>query len=409
MNISRRLTEMEHSPIRNLIPYALAAEKKGVKVIYGNIGQPDLSTPQVYKDGIEKFLNDKKKSDVIAYGPSEGLPGFREAYARYLKRHEISIEKEDIFTTFAGSEALLFILLAICDPGDEIIIPEPFYTNYRTFCTMAGVSIVPLTLSMKDGYSLPSMSVLEDLITEKTRAILLCTPNNPTGTTYTEKELSMIHKLCVHRNLWMVSDEVYREFVFDRQPFSALQLKDARTHTIVIDSLSKRYSLCGARVGVIVCRDRNLLHHILKMAQARLCPTTVGQIAAIELLDQCDGEIEKMRDIYRQRVDTLCKVLQNIPGVVIHKPQGAFYVMVKIPVDDSHVFAQYMVSSVEVDHETLLVAPASGFYMTDGLGKDEIRIAAVINEHSLRSAAKILRKALETYPNKKRSVHNEKN
>jgi aspartate aminotransferase len=385
---------MEHSPIRKLIPYAREVEQKGIRVLYGNIGQPDLSTPQAYKDAAVEYYEDEKKSRIIAYGPSEGLPILRDSYVRFLRRQGIEITQEDVFITVAASEALLFVLLTVCDPGDEIIIPEPFYTNYRTFCAMAGVKIHPLTLGWETGYAFPGIKAIEQLVTPRTKAILLCSPNNPSGTTYGKQELLEISNLCREHDIHLIVDEVYREFVYEEQPLSILQLPNIDQHVIVIDSLSKRFSLCGARVGMVVCKNKLILNNLLKMAQARLCPVTVEQVAAISLLETGDEAIKAMREIYRKRLDLLCSSLEKIPGVACHRPQGAFYVMVRLPVQDASEFARYMVSNVVVNGETLLVAPATGFYITEGLGKNEIRIAAVMDETSILSAVKIIATAL---------------
>lgn len=392
--LSQRVLAMEHSPIRKLMPYARKAEQEGIHVLYGNIGQPDLPTPQVYKDAAVAYYEDEKRSRTIAYGPSEGLPILRDSYVRFLQRQGIGVTQEEVFITVAASEALLLVLLTVCDPGDEIIIPEPFYTNYRTFCAMAGVTIIPLTLAWETGYTFPGRSAIEPLVSSRTKAILLCSPNNPTGTTYGKHELLEISNLCREHDMHLIVDEVYREFVYDVPPLSILQLPNIGQHVIVIDSLSKRYSLCGARVGMVVSRNKNILDNLLKMAQARLCPVTAEQIAAVSMLETGDEAITAMREIYRKRLELLCASLEKIPGVSCHRPQGAFYVMVRLPVQDASEFARYMVSNVVVNGETLLVAPATGFYVTEGLGKNEIRMAAVMDEASILSAAKIIATAL---------------
>ncbi len=393
--LSQRVMEMEHSPIRALVPYALAAQERGRTVLFGNIGQPDLATPALYREAALSYYADENRSRTIAYGPSEGMLEFRLAYANFLRRQGIAVDKEDVFITVAASEALLLVLMTICDPGDEIIVPEPFYTNYRTFCAMAGVNIVPVTLVRDSGYRLPDISVFEEAITPNTRALLLCSPNNPTGSTYDSQELTRLLEFCATHGLYLVTDEVYREFVFDRKPLSVLQLPHANEHAIVVDSLSKRYSLCGARVGMIVCKQRMVLEQVLKMSQARLCPVSAEQLLSLPLLDHGDAEIIRMRDLYKKRLDHLCDLLTQLPGVQCNRPQGGFYVMVQLPVNDAFQFAKYMVSEIEVDGYTLLVAPAAGFYMTKGLGQNEIRMAAVMDEESIHRAVKILAKAIE--------------
>ena len=394
---SKRVMFMQSSPIRRLQPYALQAIKEGVKVLYGNIGQPDISTPSAFAEGVVNYIQNPQVSDTIAYGPSEGLLVFREAYAAYLRRHGIGISAEQVFASFGASEALILVLLALCDPGDEVIIPEPFYTNYRTFCAMAGVTVVPVTLDWDSGFAFPGIDAFAKAITPRTRAILNCSPNNPTGTIYTRQQMEQLLGLCVSNDIYLISDEVYREFVYDQEPFSVMQLPQSATHTVMVDSLSKRYSACGARVGMIVTKDLELLQHILKMSQARLCPATLEQTAAVNLIENCDKDIVHMRDIYQRRVETLCDGLGSIEGVSYIRPKGAFYVMAKLPVDDTDKFAEYMVSSVRLDGKTLLVAPARGFYLSPGHGQDEVRIAAVMEEEGLSDAVRILAKALKSY------------
>ncbi|MDD2297133.1 MAG: pyridoxal phosphate-dependent aminotransferase [Sphaerochaetaceae bacterium] len=394
---SQRVMAMQSSPIRRLQPYALQAVAEGVKVLYGNIGQPDISTPVAFAEGVVNFIKNPQASDPLAYGPSEGLPAFKEAFAAYLRRNGIDISAEQVFATSGASEALLLVLMALCDPGDEIIIPEPFYTNYRTFCAMAGITVVPITLDWDSGFGFPSIEAFEKAITIRTRAILNCSPNNPTGSMFTRLQMKQLLELCVAKNLYLISDEVYREFVYDQEPFSVMQLPQSATHAVMIDSLSKRYSACGARIGMIVSKNLELLQQILKMSQARLCPPTLEQMAAIPLIERSDQDIIHMREIYRSRVKVLCDGLGSIEGVSCHRPKGAFYTMAKLPVDDTDKFAQYMVSSVRLEGKTLLVAPGGGFYLSPGYGQDEVRMAAVMDEESLSVAVKILAKALKSY------------
>ena len=393
---SDRVTHMQSSPIRRLTPFALKAQAEGVKVLYANIGQPDILTPPAFAEGVRAYL-DSSRSKPVAYGPSEGLLPIRTAYATYSKRHGVDISEKDVFITFGASEALLFVLLAVCNPGDEVIIPEPFYTNYRTFCDMAGVKVVPVTLDWNTAFGYPGITAFERAITPRTRAILNCSPNNPTGSVYTPGELQELLDFCRAKGIFLISDEVYREFVYESEPFSVLQLPNSDRNAIVIDSLSKRYSACGTRVGMIVTRNRELLQQILKMSQARLCPATMEQDGAIGLLNSGDDEIIAMREVYRNRITTLCDGLESIKGVACHRPKGAFYMMVRLPVENTDLFAEYMVSNVRVDGKTLLVAPAKGFYLTPGLGESEVRMAAVMEESALLDVVKVLEVAIKEY------------
>lgn len=393
---SDRVTQMQSSPIRRLTPFALQAQAEGVKVLYTNIGQPDIFTPPAFDAGVRGYL-DSTRSKPVAYGPSEGLLPFRNSYAAYAKRQGIEVSAENVFITFGASEALLFVLMAVCNPGDEVIIPEPFYTNYRTFCDMAGVKVVPVTLEWNAAFGYPGIGAFERAITPRTKAIINCSPNNPTGSVYTRGELQELLEFCRTKGLFLISDEVYREFVYETEPISVLQLPNSDSNAIVIDSLSKRYSACGTRVGMIVTRNTPLLAQILKMAQARLCPATMEQDGAIGLLDNSDAEIVVMRETYRKRIETLADGLETIKGVSCHRPKGAFYMMVRLPVKDTDIFAEYMVSKVRVDGKTLLVAPAKGFYMTEGLGESEVRMAAVMEESALLDAVKVLEVAIKEY------------
>jgi aspartate aminotransferase len=394
MNYSSRVQAMDASPIRKLYPKELEARARGLHVIHANIGQPDLPTPDAFRQGIMDHLTPQT---TLAYGPSEGLPEFRRACADFYQRQGIEVLPRHILATTAGSEALLFVLLAICEVGDEILVPEPFYTNYRTFCFMAGVRLVSIPTYWETGFSLPPLSEIETLVTERTRAILFCSPGNPTGVVYSRESIDALLELCVHKDLWLVADEVYRDFAYVGQHFSILQSHIQWKKRIVVDSLSKRYSACGSRLGMIVSYDLELLAQILKMAQARLCPPTLDQQGAITLIDSSDRAILDMKDTYARRIDHLCALLDAIPGVSYIKPHGSFYVMVRLPVEDSERFASYLLEKVAVDGRTLMVAPAAGFYATVGRGRSEIRIAAVLDEMQLTQVAEILRIGLEKY------------
>jgi len=394
MNYSSRVQAMDASPIRKLYAKEIEARKRGLEVIHANIGQPDLPTPDAFRRGILDYL---VPGTTLAYGPSEGLPDFRRACADFYRRQGIMVEPQHILATNAGSEALLFILLAICEVGDEILVPEPFYTNYRTFCLMAGVRLVSIPTYWETGFSLPPVAEIEALVTNRTRAILFCSPGNPTGVVYSRESIEALLEFCLREDLWLVADEVYRDFTYRGSPYSILQSPLQWHKRIVVDSLSKRYSACGSRLGMIVSYDQKLLAQILKMAQARLCPPTLDQEGAIALIDTSDASICLMRDIYARRIDHLCALLDSIPGVSYIRPQGAFYLMVRLPVADAERFATYLLEEVSVEGKTLMVAPAAGFYATAGRGYSEIRIAAVLDELQLTQAAVILRIGLEKY------------
>lgn len=394
MNYSSRVQAMDASPIRKLYPKELEARSRGLQVIHANIGQPDLSTPDAFRQGILEYFT---PGTTLAYGPSEGLPEFRRACADFYQRQGIEVQPQHVLATTAGSEALLFILLAICDAGDEILVPEPFYTNYRTFCMMAGVRIVSIPTCWETGFSLPPMSEIEALVTDRTRAILCCSPGNPTGVVYSSESIDALLQLCALKDLWLVADEVYRDFTYVGNPYSILQSHLLWRKRVVLDSLSKRYSACGSRLGMIVSYDQELLAQILKMAQARLCPPTLDQAGAITLIDSSDAAIRVMKETYARRIEHLCRLLDAIPGVSYIRPQGAFYLMVRLPVEDAEGFASYLLEEVSVEGRTLMVASAAGFYATVGRGRSEIRMAAVLDEMQLTQAAVILRIGLEKY------------
>lgn len=393
MRLSKRVLNMPASPIRKLMPYANAAKKRGVKVYHLNIGQPDIKTP-------EGMLNAIKNIDmtVLPYGPSEGLADYREALPNYYAKHGIQITTENVQVTTAGSEAIIFVMMAIADVGDEIIIPEPFYTNYNGFGDMAGIQIVPVTAKAETGFALPPRNEIESKITNRTRAIMICNPGNPTGAVYTRQEMETLVDLAKTYNLFLVADEVYREFVYDgNQHTSVLEFDDIADRTIIVDSISKRYSACGARIGCIISKNQELLQNTLKMAQARLCPPTLEQIAAKAALDTPDEYFEEVLNEYRQRRNLVHTALNNIPGVLCEKPKGAFYVIAKLPVDNAEKFAIHMLEHVAVDNETVMFAPAAGFYATPNVGVDEVRIAYVLNTHDLEKAMHIIKVGLEKY------------
>ena len=397
MRVSGRGLSMPASPIRRLIPYANKAKERGISVYHLNIGDPDVPTPKVILKAIKGF-----KQKVLSYGPSEGLKELRKAISVYFDDYGIDVEPENVFITTGGSEAIFFVLSAICDPGDEVIIPEPFYTNYNGFANMAGVKIKPLTLSVENGFHLPPKDDIKHLITDKTRAILICSPNNPTGTVYSREEIQSIIDLALEYDLWVLSDEVYREFVFDgKKHTSVLEFKEATERTVVMDSISKRFSCCGARIGFIVTRNRELWSTLLKFGQARLCPPTIEQMGAIAGFKHWKEFMPGIIDEYRLRRDVVFEEIENIDGAFTFKPEGAFYTVVKLPVDDAEEFIKWMLTEFNINGKTTMLAPASGFYATEGTGLDEARIAYVLNQDKLRDAMNILREGLKVYAGNK--------
>jgi aspartate aminotransferase len=391
--LSRRAAAVPASPIRRLAPLAVAARKSGKTVHPLNIGQPDIPTPQAILDRVRSF-----REVNVPYGPSQGLPEFVEALRAYYAGHGIQLETHEIFATTAGSEAILFTLGVLCDPGDEVVVFEPFYTNYNGFASMLGVTPVPVTTRAEDGYHLPDRAAIEARIGPRTRAILICSPNNPTGTVYRDAEIDLLAAICRERGLWLVADEVYREFVYDgRTHRSVLTLGGMESRTVVVDSVSKRYSLCGARVGNIVCRSRAFMDAVMRMGQARLCPPTLGQWAATALTEVPASYLAGVIAEYQKRRDVTVAALTAVPGVVLRKPEGAFYVCAKLPVDDANAFAEFLLNDFALDGETVMVAPADGFYATPGLGRSEVRIAYVLEEAKLTRALRCLTAALEAY------------
>jgi aspartate aminotransferase len=392
-SLSRRAVEMPASPIRRLAPLAVDAERRGRTVHHLNIGQPDIPSPDVMLDRLRSF-----DEPNIAYGPSEGLPEFIEALRVYHAKWGLDLEPEEIFVTTGGSEALLFVMGAIADEGDEVLVFEPFYTNYNGFGRLVGVDTVPVTTHAENGYHLPDRATIEAHITDRTRAVLLCSPNNPTGTVYTDAELEMVGDICRDRGLFLVSDEVYREFTYDgARHRSALTLPGLEQQVILTDSLSKRVSMCGARVGWIVCRNRQLMECVLKFGQARLCPPTIGQHLGAAMNDVPDSYMDDVIREYEARRNLVYEALIATPGVTVRKPEGAFYVCAKLPVDDANDFAEFLLKEFEIDGETVMIAPADGFYATPGLGKDEVRIAYVLDRDRLARAMRIVTGALEAY------------
>jgi aspartate aminotransferase len=382
------------SPIRRLAPLAVAARRAGRTVYPLNIGQPDIATPRPILDRLRAW-----SEPYVAYGPSQGLPEFVEALRTYYAGIGIALAAEEIFVTTAGSEALLFTLAALCDAGDQVLVFEPFYTNYNGFAALLGVEPVPVTTRAEDGYHLPARRDIEARIGPRTRAILVCSPNNPTGTVYTDAEIEMLAAICRERGICLIADEVYREFVYDgRTHRSILTLPGMESLAIVVDSVSKRDSLCGARVGNIATRNRALLEAVLRMGQARLCPPTVEQWACAALTEVPPSYIAGVIAEYQRRRDVVYGALAAIPGVVMRRPEGAFYVSARLPVDDANAFAAFLLRDFALEGETVMVAPLDGFYATPGLGRDEIRLAYVLEEPALRRAMEILGAALAAFP-----------
>ncbi len=392
--LSRRARQMPASPIRRLAPFAVAARQAGKTVYPLNIGQPDIPTPKAILDRIRAF-----DAPNVAYGPSQGLPEFVEALRTYYAGVGLALEARQIFVTTAGSEAILFTLGAVCDPGEQVLVFEPFYTNYNGFAAMMGVELVPVTTRAEDGYHLPSRAAIEAKLGPRVKAMLICSPNNPTGTVYTDAEIEMLASICRQRGIHLIADEVYREFVYDgRTHRSVLTLPGMDDLVVVVDSVSKRYSLCGVRVGNIVSRDPALMDAVLRFGQARLCPPTLGQWACTALTEVPPDYLRGVLTEYQKRRDAVCDALAKVPGVFVRKPEGAFYICARLPVDDSNAFAEYLLRDFALDGETVMLAPADGFYATPGLGRDEVRIAYVLEEPKLRRAMAVLAAALAAYP-----------
>ena len=396
MNLSERALTIQASPIRKLMPFANEAKKNGKKVYHLNIGQPDIETPQ---EMLDVYANYQDK--VLAYGPSQGLDLYRKNLVNYYNRHEIDLKEDDIIVTTAGSEAIIFAMMSTCNVGDEIIIPEPFYTNYNGFATMAGIKIVPLTTHAEDGFMLPDSVTIKSKITDKTKAIMVCNPGNPTGAVYSRADLRRIADIAIEYNLFVISDEVYREFVYDGSSHtSVMDFPELTQNAIMVDSISKRYSACGARIGCIISKNENLMSAVLKFAQARLCPPTIDQLAANAAIDIEAEYFQNILKEYEHRRNIVFEALATQNDIVCKKPQGAFYIIAKLPIQDAEDFAKWMLSDFSIDNETVMFAPAAGFYATPDMGKDEIRIAYILQERDLKKAMQILISGLQQYKQK---------
>ena len=391
--ISKKGIQMPESPIRKLVPYAEDAKKRGIKVFHLNIGQPDIKTPQVALDAVKN-----NTIETLAYARSEGSEEYRTKLANYYIANNINVSANNIVITTGGSEALLFTIGSITDPGDEIIIPEPFYANYNGFSTASGVTVVPVISTIENNFALPKIEDFEKLITKKTKAILICNPGNPTGYLYSKEEIEKLKQIVLKHDLFLIADEVYREFTYDGlQHTSVMSLEGLEQNAIVIDSVSKRYSMCGARIGCIVSENDTFIKTAIKFAQARLSPPTYALIASEAALDTPKSYFEEVKAEYVERRNTLIAELKKIEGVKVATPKGAFYCVVQLPVKDTDVFAQWLLEDFNNNDETIMVAPASGFYSTPGEGKNQVRIAYVLNKKDLIRSVEILKFALEKY------------
>ncbi len=395
-SLSNRGKQMPPSPIRKLVPFADEAKAKGRHVYHLNIGQPDIKTPDKYFDAIENHGR-----EVLEYGPSAGFTSYRKKLVEYYSRFNIEVEMENILVTTGGSEALIFAMMAITDPEDEIIVPEPFYTNYNGFATEAAAKIIPITSYINDDFQLPPIDSIREKITDRTKAIMICNPNNPTGYVYSKEELEALRQIVLEKDLFLLSDEVYREFCYDGlEHFSIMQMEGIEDRAIMLDSVSKRYSACGARVGTIVTKNMDVINSALKFGMARLCPPTLEQLGAEASIDTEDKYFEEVMEEYKNRRDTMVSMLSKMPGVVAPNPKGAFYLIAKLPVDNADNFAQWLLTDFHVNNETTMVAPANGFYSTPDSGTDEVRIAYVLNVDDIKKAMNILAEGLKAYPGK---------
>jgi len=395
--ISKRGQIVPPSPIRKLVPFSDEAKKKGIKVYHLNIGQPDIETPENALDKIRHL--DMK---VIEYSHSAGMPSYRKKLVEYYKRNGIDISTEEMIVTTGGSESILFAMIACLDPGDEIIIPEPFYANYNGFAVAAGVVVKPIESFIEDGFALPPMSAFEQAITPKTKAIMVCNPNNPTGYLYSREELELLRDIVKKHDLYLFADEVYREFCYDgKQHYSVMQLKGIEQNVVLMDSISKRYSACGARVGVLISRNKELMSAAMKFAQARLSPPTFGQIIGEAAIDTPDLYLENVLKEYVKRRDVVVDAINKMPGCFCPNPGGAFYAVARLPIDDSDKFCQWLLQDFNFEGQTVMLAPNTGFYATKGRGINEVRISYVLNVNDLKASMKCLEEGLKAYPGRK--------
>ena len=393
-HISERAVQMPQSPIRKLAPLATAAENRGIKIYHLNIGQPDLKTPE---EGLDILRHIGR--DILEYSPSQGFLSYRRKLVDYYHRYNISLTPDDIIITTGGSEAVLFAFMSCLNPGDEIIVPEPAYANYMAFAISAGARIRTVSTTIEEGFSLPKVEKFEELINERTRAILICNPNNPTGYLYTRREMNQIRDLVKKHDLYLFSDEVYREFIYTGSPnISACHLEGIEQNVILIDSVSKRYSECGIRIGALITKNEEVRNAVMKFCQARLSPPLLGQLVAEASIDTSEDYLREMYDEYVERRNCLIDGLNKIPGVYSPIPMGAFYTMARLPIDDAERFCAWCLEEFSYENETIMMAPGAGFYTTPGAGHNEVRIAYVLNKHDLERALFILGRALEAYP-----------
>ncbi|MFN2439174.1 MAG: pyridoxal phosphate-dependent aminotransferase [Chitinophagaceae bacterium] len=395
LQVSERGQQMPPSPIRKLVPYAEAAKRKGIHVYHLNIGQPDIETPPA-------ILNAVRHADikVLEYSHSAGNESYRRKLVQYYKKVGITVSYDEIIVTTGGSEAIQFGFFSCLNPGDEVIIPEPYYANYNGFAVTAGVKVVPVTSYIKNGFALPPISDFEKKITKKTKAIIICSPNNPTGYLYGRKEMEELKTICLKHHLFLFSDEAYREFCYDGSYISALHLSGMEDNVVLMDTISKRYSACGARLGAFITRNKSVLATAMKFAQARLSPPGLAQIMGEAAVDLPDSYFDKPKAEYQSRRDLLVNRLNKMPGVFCPTPGGAFYAIAQLPIDDADHFCQWLLESFSYQNKTVMLAPASGFYGTQGLGRNEVRLAYVLNKKDLSTAMDLLEKALEQYQNK---------
>ena len=392
--ISTKGLEMPQSPIRKLVPFSEAAKNAGNTVFHLNIGQPDISSPQIAIDAVRHM-----HLEVLEYSHSAGFDSYRKGLATYYQNHGLSVNKDDILVTTGGSEALIFGFLTCFNPGDEVIIPEPFYANYNGFAKTAGITIVPVTANIETGFALPDVGDFEDLITEKTKGIIICNPGNPTGYLYSQEELEKLRDIVKAHDLYLIADEVYREFCYDgASPFSVMSLIGIDQNVILVDSVSKRYSMCGARIGALISKNPEVMATGLKFAQARLSPPTLAQIASEAALQTPQSYFDDVVDEYVERRNITVDGLNAIDGVFCPKPKGAFYCIAQLPIDDCDKYCQWLLESFSYQGDTVMMAPATGFYATPGLGKNEVRIAYVLEKESLKKAVKCIKESLKEYP-----------
>jgi len=393
-SISTKGQQMPSSPIRKLVPFAEEAKRKGRKVYHLNIGQPDIKTPEVAREAV-KNMSEK----VIEYSHSAGHESYRRKLASFYQGIGIDVDHTEMLVTTGGSEAITFALMSTVDPGEEVIVPEPFYANYNGFSVAAGVKVVPITSHIESGFALPPIEEFEKVITPNTRGIIICNPNNPTGYLYSQEELQLLGEIVKKHDLYLFSDEVYREFCYDGEKhFSAMDLEGLEEHVIMFDSVSKRYSMCGVRVGTLVSKNKEVISTALKFAQARLSPPSYGQVAGEAALDTPDSYFREVYDEYIERRDFMVEALNKMPGALCPTPKGAFYTVVHLPVDDADKFSEWILSDFEYKNQTVMMAPASGFYSTPGLGLQEVRIAYVLKKEDLAHAMETLAEALKAYP-----------